>query len=906
MDYYLACLEASHYDDCNCAPPCPRRCESRNHILPLFECAFPPLDEGSDGALAKHEARRDKMFFSRNKIWAYFGNPLVVQSLLECKCHPCKRAREEKTKLDENARLAIMEKSKDVHILFALMVYLRKFHFVYLWFASSYRGKDLGYAISQLYGTFNSYMTNRMEQRLFKEACDQALKMLNPVQFSFSISETSTDHADSERFPFRAEESIRGGNFGTLKRREIVEEYYHFDEAMKERLKDYGGSVIGHGSERRHLFAIKSVKIPDRDHRVLAEQEMLRMVSNINNEAAVNIITLLSCYTWRNEMHFVFPYVETDLFRLLREEPANGASPRFDDQPLPENELWKEMIGVASALEVIHTRLINPFKGVRGRVFACHFDLKPANILVTSDGKLKIGDFGHSSIQIVAPQGKPKVMYRGGDPKYAAPETRLPSEETETWFEPHRDWDVPALKYDVWSLACITTEVLIYILNRQPPGGAHTKNPVARFDRSLEQGTQTEFKGRFFDHEGVKGCVTTIIEAFKDRFSAGTPASKYMSKIIDLLSDMFEYHNQDRISSSDVVARLAEADKEYKDSRDPNDLAFVIKQKSAPAEDGFKEIGWVPDPPPRDNSEVPVSFAEMSGITVEIVHQHRPEPKWEDEPCRIRLFRKRSEEDAMPTFIMYLAVREDGTSRVKERTGKDEVSFPEWAFKPTYLFQDRSEDGQRFECVLFPHKQKSSRHAFIFLFQSINDVCAFQGALLQKRVSSVEISAAKAEVTEYSSRASEPHKSVSLQFWTTENPLFVRDSGGRRASGSIHRTPRTPDPTRGTMVILSPRKPLLQFELSDRSKRFDLDDEDNVIIVPTLIRTRYFEAIESEICHPWKLEQRVDASRRIFTTPAIRMAYGKNVVKRVKVERILMTMKPGEVEDQLQKLLEAT
>ncbi|RSL49589.1 hypothetical protein CEP54_012366 [Fusarium duplospermum] len=503
-----------------------------------------------------------------------------------------------------------MEKSKDGHILLALMIYLRKLHFVHTWFVSSYRGKEIGYAISQLYGTFNSLMTNRTEQRLFKEACEQALKMLNPVHFSFSVSETSTDYADSERFPFCAEESIQGGNFGTLKRREMVQEYYHFEESIADRLKDYGGSVIGHGSDRKHLFAIKSVKIPDGDRRVLAEQEMLRMVSNIDNEAAVNIITLLSCYTWRNEMHFVFPYVETDLFRLLRQEPANGASPKFDDQTLPENKLWKEMVGVASALEVIHTRLINPFEGIDGRVIACHFDLKPANILVTSDGRLKIGDFGHSSIQIVAPQGKPEVLYRGGDPKYAAPETSLPSKEAEKWFEPPGNLDVPALKYDVWSLACIMTEVLIHLLNRQTPGRLPAENPVARFDKSLRRCTQTEFNDRFFDQKGVKECVTKTVNAFEDRFSAGSAASKYMSKIIELLSDMFKYHNRDRISSKDVVARLSEAGKEYKDSRDPDSLAFEIRQKSAPA-DGFKEIGWVPVLPPGDNSEVPVPFDEI-------------------------------------------------------------------------------------------------------------------------------------------------------------------------------------------------------------------------------------------------------------------------------------------------------
>ncbi|KAM6530408.1 hypothetical protein FALCPG4_008535 [Fusarium falciforme] len=676
-------------------------------------------------------------------------------------------------------------------------------------------------------------------------------------------------------------------------------------------MKEYGRSVIGHGNERTLLFAMKSVKIPDRDHLVLAEQEVLRMVSNIESSAAENIITLLTCYTWRNEMHFVFPYIETDLFKLLRQEPINDVSPWLNDQALPENELWKEMVGVASALSVIHTGLINPFEEVRGRVFACHFDLKPANILVTADGKLKIGDFGHSNIQIVAPQGKPKVMYRGGDPKYAAPESRLPLEQTETWFQPHGDETAPALKYDVWSLACIMTEVLIYLLNRQTPGEVPTENPLVRFDRSLDQRTQSEFNGRFFDQRGVKECVTTTIEAFRDRFSPESPASRYMSTIIDLLSGMFQYHNHERISSQDVVDKLDEAETTYQDSRDADNLAFEIRQHSAPADDDFKEIGWVPALP-GNRSEEPVSFDKMNGITVEVVCQHKQKRYCRDEPCRIRLFRKRLRGESMPTFIMYWAVKQKGVPEVKKKT----ISFPEWAFKPTYLFQEQSGDEQKFECILFPVKEKFRDRAFIFLFQSITDVRAFQGALLQKRVSSFEFSGAKVEVKACRSMVPEPFNSASVQFWTGENPILLPDNRDRRASGSIHSLSRTPEPSRETMVILSPGKPLLQLDckpdprarrqqitnhsiVSDRSRKFDVDENKNVIILPR--DRRHFVAVKSEPCHPWQPGQQ-NATWRMFTTPAIRM----DEENKVKIEKISVSMRPEEAEDQLDKLWSAT
>lgn len=249
MEYYLHYVEASGHDDCDCTTTCEKFCESRNHIVPLLNCALPCLDECSGSTpFAKYEERRDKMFFSRMEVQAHFGQLTVIKSLLNCKCHPCSQARRRKSLLDEDERPGFIQGSENGQILFALMAFLRKFHFVYVWFASSYREEDLGHAISQLHGTFDLLMTDDMEKGLFKEACNQAWRMLNPVHFSFSASEPR-DHADSERFPFRAEKPIQGGDFGTLKRVEIVEEYY--DDTVEEHMKEYEGSVINHGSERK-------------------------------------------------------------------------------------------------------------------------------------------------------------------------------------------------------------------------------------------------------------------------------------------------------------------------------------------------------------------------------------------------------------------------------------------------------------------------------------------------------------------------------------------------------------------------------------------------------------------------------------------------------------------------------
>src|SRR6478735_6109619 len=138
------------------------------------------------------------------------------------------------------------------------------------------------------------------------------------------------------------------------------------------------------------------------------ERDVLSMVSRINDAVSENIITLMACYKWKESMHFLFPCVEADLSDLLRNNnsrcPPHLREKLKAGEALLDHWLWQQMEGVSRALSAFHTQMENPFKDVKGKVIALHFDLKPANILVTSgsDGvTLKITDFGQSIIQII-------------------------------------------------------------------------------------------------------------------------------------------------------------------------------------------------------------------------------------------------------------------------------------------------------------------------------------------------------------------------------------------------------------------------------------------------------------------------------------------------------------------------
>lgn len=330
------------------------------------------------------------------------------------------------------------------------------------------------------------------------------------------------------------------------------------------------------------------------DDSIAMELDVLDLISKQDH---ANLITLIQFYTWRDEVNFIFPFVPGNLEKLFAAEWK--PKPQESSGKVPHHWLWKQMVGVADGLRTIHVLDVHQWDPTRGRTIGFHFDLKPANILITSNGILKITDFGQSMIKLVRPGAREYGTFTGGDPAYQAPEG-LParpkifdkwkglknSKETPvsiggTGSLEGRHIDVTS-NFDVWSLACIMLEVLVFI-EEETEG-------YLSFRKDRGNGTFLDDKG------GLKDCVTRRLTKF-----CGTSLSppdiefkepSYRGDVVSLLQEMFSISPEDRPTSTDVCEKLESIKLKYPgiDDTEAEILKILDGEK---VEDKFIEAGWL-------------------------------------------------------------------------------------------------------------------------------------------------------------------------------------------------------------------------------------------------------------------------------------------------------------------------
>ncbi|KAH7143770.1 kinase-like domain-containing protein [Dactylonectria macrodidyma] len=573
--------------------PISRDCRSREHVYKVIQCAYPPIEEDADKLFELVEDRGDKTFFSLQKLRKHFRKTHIIKHLMECSCDECKAERG--TPTDKERYSAYMDEKPAAWLLIPTMIYLGKLHFIYTWLDILGTETHSQVQLSEV-ASLKRLLPGDLERNLFKSAYERALKMFSPFIFKIDTSGiVPPKHlVNFERFPFENElKAARQGQFGTLTYFEIRREYV--DTTVASRMEAYPSSITGQGLARKYHFARKVLKT-SRDYTM--ESEILSLVSRINGKGSENIITLMALYHWRESIHFVFPRVQTSLYAVLRQGQFQDQLPHGTLR-LPGHWLWDQMVGVADALKAIHTEIPSPFPENEDKVIGFHFDLKPDNILVTADRKLKITDFGQAVIEIFEKDEMISTSLNQGDPKYNAPESRISPRDAQLAHSDEPSDIQVFLNYDVWSLACIMLEVLIFLLDQPLKRGTESSD-LHEFDESLNKETP---KLVFFGDLDVKACVHQKIRFIEQKFLNTTPKDEihdqYVIEMCKLLREMFSHNKSLRPHSGAVSKRLERAKTVYQDAcrQRGDELRTSIKTKKFDAGDisGFREIGWLDD-----------------------------------------------------------------------------------------------------------------------------------------------------------------------------------------------------------------------------------------------------------------------------------------------------------------------
>lgn len=334
--------------------------------------------------------------------------------------------------------------------------------------------------------------------------------------------------------------------------------------------------------EKQHRFARKILrrKTTDRlDWRL--ERTALRAISA---QGHPNIIELLSVYECGDEYTFVFPYVEHNLHDVLHKDWTPERFAAASARTLDTHWLWNQTVQVASGLKTIH----NPTKQYAGAtndspVIGFHFDLKPANILVTSDGTLQITDFGQALIKFVGAEDATYGINRGGSPVYQAPEA-CPTRRS---IESRKVDDRIYRRYDVWSLGCIMLEVMTFVFE-----GGSKGVKAFECERSEESNGEAFYKTTSIHPIEVrlKACALNRIDALKKKSPQSEPSSVYADRVITLVETMLRVDQQKRPSSDTVYANLerygADSTRHAAETQQNTTLQAI------PLSKGFVEAAW--------------------------------------------------------------------------------------------------------------------------------------------------------------------------------------------------------------------------------------------------------------------------------------------------------------------------
>jgi serine/threonine protein kinase len=121
--------------------------------------------------------------------------------------------------------------------------------------------------------------------------------------------------------------------------------------------------------------------------------------------------------------------------------------------------MWQGLVDVLAALKFFHFPGGNHISEIPGQLILAHFQMRPASILVDEMGTFIITDFGQARIKGLRPKEGTSLTAQTGDLNYQPPPL-LPLQYVGPGMDEGPRW---SHAYDVWSMACIMAEVIVYI-----------------------------------------------------------------------------------------------------------------------------------------------------------------------------------------------------------------------------------------------------------------------------------------------------------------------------------------------------------------------------------------------------------------------------------------------------------
>ena len=258
----------------------------------------------------------------------------------------------------------------------------------------------------------------------------------------------------------------------------------------------------------KQLVALKKIRMEgEKDGFPVTAVREIKLLQSLNHG---NVVCLQEVMVEHNDCYMVFEYLSHDLTGLLNH-------PSFILEHAHKKHLAKQLF---EGLHYLHRR------GV------LHRDIKAANILVSSAGRLKLADFGLA--RFYSKHGKLDYTNRVITIWYRSPELLL----GETQYGP---------EVDIWSAACVMIE--IFTKHAIFPGDGGEISQLDRIYNVLGTPTKSQWP------KLVDMAWFELLRPSERK--ANTFAEKYQGRVtpaaFDLLTQMFRYDPLKRPSAAEVL-----------------------------------------------------------------------------------------------------------------------------------------------------------------------------------------------------------------------------------------------------------------------------------------------------------------------------------------------------------------